>query len=80
MPIPAGYNLSTDAYIEIHLRGFSQQTWGNVKRTCVGTEANVVAALISAMAKQPEIKECIFKAVALINENPDILVTLNKKL
>lgn len=71
MNIPTGFNVFTDAYIQIHFHG------NTIQRTCLGVQSNVVAGLIMAMAKQPEIRDAVLQAVELWQRNPDITDKLN---
>lgn len=77
MPIPEKFNVFKDGYITIEMRSIPDGIC-EVKRNCIGTELNLVAMVMCAMAKQPELKEVLTKAVDLYRRNPDIVNELNK--
>lgn len=78
MPIPSGFNVLTDAYITIELK-FIPNGQSEIKRNCIGTEQSLVAAVIAAMVKQPELREVLIKAVKFYQANPEVNDIINKK-
>jgi hypothetical protein len=78
MPIPEKFNVFKDGYITIEMRSIPDGH-AEVKRNCIGTELNLVAMVMCAMAKQPELKDVLVKAVDFYRANPDVIDILKKK-
>ena len=79
MAIPENFDVTKDGFIKIEMRSIPDGHT-EVERNCIGTDQNLVVMVICAMAKQPELREVLTKAVEIYWANPGVINFLKKKL